>query len=112
MTRTPDLLAALGSPDGIELLLALIAADRQVGELTAASGIPQPTASRRLAALERVGVLEHKRRGSPFRVTERAALCDLLFRISHLAEKLPGGDPQAEQAFRDRLRASGCNESS
>jgi len=55
---------ALGDPSRLRLLHLLMAGERSVGELEAASGLGQASVSRHLALLRREGVLARRAEGS------------------------------------------------
>lgn len=62
--RVAERLRAMGDETRIVLLLHLRAGDRTVGELATLAGIAQPSASKHLARLKAVGLVQSRRCGS------------------------------------------------
>src|SRR5262245_8860068 len=102
--RTPDLLVALGDSEGLDIVIALFGQESTVKQLAAATDLPQPTVTRRLAALERAGVVRRQRRKKPWELSSPAPLAALLTTASELAEVLLASDTGEERSFREAVR--------
>lgn len=61
--QASDLLRSLGNPHRLMLLCQMIERERTVGELAAALGIRESTASQHLALLRREGLVQPRRDG-------------------------------------------------
>ena len=103
--RTASLLAALAQEGGLDVVAVLLAAPEgmAVSAIQQAVGLPQATVTRRLQELSAAGLIEHDRRGGPFRFREVERVKALLRDASELTERLLERDQDAERAFRDRL---------
>jgi len=104
--RTPDLLAVLGDRSGLDVLLQLVADDATVGALAKRTRLPQATVSRRIADLERLGVVSQSRRKQPWRLNQPKKLVAVLSEASELASQLLELDRRDEAAFRRSLEAA------
>lgn len=103
--RTALLLAALGQEGALDVVLVLLREEGEwsVGQIQKAVGLPQPTVTRRLQELATAGLVDHGRRGQPYRLREPGRLSTLLADASRLSEQLLTLDREAEQTFRSRL---------
>ena len=103
--RTASLLGALGQEGALDVVLVLLKAPNgeSVGGIHDTVDLAQATVTRRLQELSVVGLVEHERRGRPFRIREAARVSALLRDASELAERLLELDQLAERAFRDNL---------
>jgi Mn-dependent DtxR family transcriptional regulator len=103
--RTSSLFAALGQEGALDVVVLLLKArdGESVGGIQGSVDLAQATVTRRLQELAAAGLLEHERRGKPFRLREGKRVTKLLRDASELAERLLELDQQAERAFRDRL---------
>ncbi len=105
-TRTPSLLAALGQNGALEVVVVLLQWPRGagVGPIQEATGLSQATVTRRLQELSAAGLLDHLRRGYPYRLREPERVSSLLRDSSELSEHLLEADADAERAFQARVR--------
>jgi predicted transcriptional regulator len=103
--RTASLLGALSQEGALDVVVVLLKArnGKSVGSIQKSVDLAQATVTRRLQELSTAGLVEHERRGRPFRIREAARLTALLRDASELAERLLELDRQAERAFRDSL---------
>lgn len=77
-------LRALGNPERLMLLCQLVEGEKNVGELSAATGIVQPTLSQQIGVLRTDGLIEGRRAGRYmyYRICDPVALkiLDVLYR--------------------------------
>lgn len=103
--RTASLLGALSQEGALDVVVVLLKArnGESVGGIQQAVGLAQATVTRRLQELSAAGLVEHERRGRPFRIREAVRVTALLRDASELTEQLLELDRQAERRFRDSL---------
>jgi DNA-binding transcriptional ArsR family regulator len=101
--RTPQLLEGLASDEALEVVIALLAGGRTVGDLVKATGFNQPMVSRRVTALQMASLVDKVGRKGAVELRNAAALRQFLLAASELAGTLAGGDVKDEADFRRRL---------
>lgn len=103
--RTSTLLATLGQEGALDVVLLLLSrsAGSEVGVVAEIINLPQSTVTRRLQELEAAGLVDHERRGQPYRLREPGRVSALLRDASELSGALLELDGDAEEAFRKRL---------
>jgi len=98
-----NLCRAMGAPARLEIVHALREGPKYVSDLARIIGLSQPTVSRHLAALRRIGILtaERQRIGVVYRIANPkiVAICDLMREViaeqaAHLAAVVKGGPAQ------------------
>lgn len=115
ISGAPDIHALLSTGTGrgaLDVVLLLLGQPNgsAVGAVVDGVELPQATVTRRLQELEAVGLVDHARRGQPYRLREREGVAALLQDASKLSEALLALDESAEQAFRERLDAAAAVE--
>ncbi len=82
--RAADFLRVLANPERLLLLCQLVEGEKNVGQLSAATGIVQPTLSQQIGVLRTEGLIEARRDGRYmyYRVVDPVALkiLDVLYR--------------------------------
>ena len=82
--RAADFLRVLANPERLLLLCQLVEGEKNVGQLSAATGIVQPTLSQQIGVLRTEGFIEARRDGRYmyYRVADPVALkiLDVLYR--------------------------------
>jgi DNA-binding HxlR family transcriptional regulator len=102
--RDTGLWAALGRPQAVEIMLALIRRPMRSDELAdALDGIDPRTLARRLAELASVGAVRRDNVTGVHRVVDRRRVSALLRSFSNLATELITADLAAERSIQQRL---------
>jgi len=104
LRRQAQLCAALGEPSRLALIALLGGEERAVGELVAASALPQATVSRHLAVLRQHGEVSARRAGT----TMRYALTDpAILEVCALVRGILARQLAAEAALARRVPGTG-----
>src|SRR5438093_12835669 len=106
--RTPTLFAALAAEGALDVLVALLQwpDGAGVGAIQEAAELPQATVTRRLQDLAASDLVEHGRRGPPYRIREPEGVAALVSTASELSERLLALDAEAERALRARFASA------
>jgi predicted transcriptional regulator len=110
--QTYSLLAALSSPESVELVLALLEQPGSVEELARRLEITSPTASRRLEGLALAGVVTRASSRSAYEVVSPEETRRVLDAFSDLSISILEKRASAEQALQRRVRKTRLRASS
>jgi DNA-binding transcriptional ArsR family regulator len=101
-----EALRALAHPLRWRILTALMAAERNVGEIEAATSISQPTLSQQLGVLRKAGLVATRKEAKlVFYTLADAQIGEMLARIAAL---VPGAKPTADNLATAEFRAPGA----
>lgn len=103
---TYSVVVSIGTRESIDLLVALLESGGTVEQLTARTGMAEPTASRRLKDLAAVGLVYRERPRDPYALTSPDETRELLEKASALSARVLELRREKESGFVRRVRKS------